>query len=170
MEYHINDTVMYGADSVCVISEITERKIGTEIHKYYILKPVYDSKSTIMVPLANENLVGKMKELLNGDELRLALERAQNAEFDDIENDSVQKEAFHKAIDNSDLFALLCLTKTLYVRRKNQEEKGKRLHVADERMLKETEKVIFEEFAQVLDMEKSAAAEYVRGSLLLKTS
>ena len=40
MEYQINDTVMYGADGVCIISEITERKIGTEIHKYYILKPV----------------------------------------------------------------------------------------------------------------------------------
>ena len=77
MEYQINDTVMYGADGVCIISDITERKIGTEIHKYYILKPVYDTKSTIMVPFANEHLVGKMKELLNGDEIRLALETAQ---------------------------------------------------------------------------------------------
>ena len=37
-------------------------------------------------------------------------------------------------------------------------------------MLRETEKVIFEEFAQVLDIDRSAAAEYVRNSLLLKTS
>ena len=111
MEYQINDTVMYGADGVCIISEITERKIGTEIHKYYILKPVYDNKSTIMVPFANEHLVGKMKELLNGDEIRLALETAQKAEFDNVEDDSLQKEAFHKAIDNSDLLGLLRLTK-----------------------------------------------------------
>ena len=127
MEYQINDTVMYGADGVCIISEITERKIGTEIHKYYILKPVYDNKSTIMVPFANEHLVGKMKELLNGDEIRLALETAQKAEFDNVEDDSLQKEAFHNAIDNSDLLGLLRLTKALYERRKIQEEKGKRL-------------------------------------------
>lgn len=170
MEYQINDTVMYGADGVCIITEITERKIGTEIHKYYILKPVYDNKSTIMVPFANEHLVGKMKELLNGDEIRLALETAQKAEFDNVEDDSLQKEAFHNAIDNSDLLGLLRLTKALYERRKIQEEKGKRLHVSDERMLRETEKVIFEEFAQVLDIDRSAAAEYVRNSLLLKTS
>ena len=75
MEYQINDTVMYGADGVCIISEITERKIGTEIHKYYILKPVYDNKSTIMVPFANEHLVGKMKELLTVMKSGLRLKR-----------------------------------------------------------------------------------------------
>lgn len=168
MNYNINDTVLYGADGICVISEITEQKIGTEIHKYYILKPIYDKSSTVMVPISNSTLTNRIRLIPTKKELDDALNVAKYKDVSYTENDNDRKERFHRALDTSDLSELLCITKQLYAMRKLQENKGKKLHVSDERMLKETEKILFDCFAHIYNMEHTEATAFVRKNL--KTS
>ena len=48
--YAIGQTVLYGANGVCSISEITTRKIGKEAIEYYVLKPMGMQASTVYVP------------------------------------------------------------------------------------------------------------------------
>lgn len=59
--YRVNDTVVYGAQGVCRIADITKRDIGGMPMDYYVLKPVYDDNSTLFVPISNDKLTAKMR-------------------------------------------------------------------------------------------------------------
>ena len=39
--FQINDTVVYGAQGVCRIEEISKREMAGKAMEYYVLKPVY---------------------------------------------------------------------------------------------------------------------------------
>lgn len=155
MNYSLGDTVLYGTDGVCCISEITERKIGGAVMKYYILKPIYDKKSTILVPAANEKLLNKMKRILSEDEIYEALDTACSGESGWIVDDAERKESFRRTVESGDMTSLIKLLRAIYTHRQRQGSCGKKLHVADERTLKEIEKMLFDEFALVLNMNRS---------------
>lgn len=165
MNYNINDIVLYGAEGICTVSEIKEQKIGSEVHKYYILKPIFNENSTVMVPIANKTLTSRMKFIPTADELNAALEEVK--QDNDISNntDAARKEKFHLALDSSDITELLRITKQIYIVKDVQEAKGKQLHVADEKMLKESEKILFDCFAYVLNLEHHETVCYIRKSL-----
>ena len=40
--YRVDDLVLYSAQGVCKITDITTKKINGEVNEYYILKPVYN--------------------------------------------------------------------------------------------------------------------------------
>lgn len=165
MNYNINDIVLYGAEGICTVSEIKEQKIGSEVHKYYILKPIFNESSTVMVPIANKTLTSRMKFLPTAEDLNAALEEVKQDTDISSDTDAVRKENFHLALDSSDITALLRITKQIYTERDKQEAKGKQLHVADERMLKESEKILFDCFAYVLKLEHHEAVSCIRKSL-----
>ena len=72
--YAIGQTVLYGANGVCSISEITTRKIGKEAIEYYVLKPMGMQASTVYVPTKNEELVGRMRAVGTAEEVRALLD------------------------------------------------------------------------------------------------
>lgn len=165
MDYKINDTVLYGSDGVCRITEITERKIGTETLEYYILKPLYDEKSTIFVPAKNQLLLGKMQRILSEDEVMSALDIAINTNLKWITNDTERNDNF-RGIINSGVFAdIIGMVKMLYIHREKQASCGKKLRVSDERFLKEAEKIVFDELALVLGINRNAARQFLEEKL-----
>jgi hypothetical protein len=48
--FGINDTVVYGTEGICVIVDITEKIFDSNTQQYYVLRPVYNKSSLIMVP------------------------------------------------------------------------------------------------------------------------
>ena len=67
--FQVNDMIVYGAHGVCRIAEIEERDFNGSSIEYYILKPVYDEKATIFVPVLNDRLTAKMRRVLSKDEI-----------------------------------------------------------------------------------------------------
>ena len=86
--FQVNDTVLYGSQSVCIITDITEQKIGKEKIRYYALKPVFDHKSTIYVPCSNQKLVEKMRRILSSSEIYELIDSLQNETLPWIEDDA----------------------------------------------------------------------------------
>ena len=66
--FKVNDVVIYGSAGICKIVDIRDEKLGDEVNKYYILKPVFDEKNTFFVPVLNENLTSKIHDILTYDE------------------------------------------------------------------------------------------------------
>lgn len=160
MTYKINDTVSYGNDGVCRVAEISEKDVGGTIIKYYILKPIYDEKSTIMVPLSNPKLLGKMKEIHTKEDVCAALKAACDTDPAWIADDTSRMENIRNDIVDGNITDLSLILKALYLHRSEQLSNGKRLHVADERAVKEIEKVLFDEFALVLNLQRSSVRTF----------
>ena len=150
--FQVNDTVLYGSQSVCTVTEICEKKIGKEKMRYYALKPVFDNKSTVYVPCDNPKLVEKMRRILSAAEIDALIDSMQNETLEWIQDDGERKEKYGEIIRSGDRKALAVLIRTLYLHREHQKAAGKKFHAVDEQLLDRAQKLLHEEFAYVLNI------------------
>lgn len=151
--FKIGDTVLYSSEGVCKITDVTVKQFGDFSMEYFVLQPVFNNRSTFFVPTANEKLLSRMHPILNIDQL---VETVSNAkEFDCwIDNDSQRREAFREIMSGGEISEIVSLTKTLMRHKDEIETTGKKLHKADESVFKDAQKILYEEFAMVADIEK----------------
>lgn len=166
--FELNEKVLYGTNGVCEISEITQKTIGKEKIEYYVLKPVYNPNSTVFVPTNNENLVGKMKKMMTRQQLDNLLFKASSTELDWDFDESARKEKFRNIISHGDILDLLVLLKSLWLHRRQQIEKGRKLHICDELTLKDAERIISEEIAYVIGVNQDEVVPYIKSKILIK--
>lgn len=60
--FSINDTVLYGANGVCRITDICQKEFSGVIKDYYILTPLSNETMTIFVPVNNKLSPIELKE------------------------------------------------------------------------------------------------------------
>ena len=149
--YKVQDKVMYGTNGVCTISEITTKKIGREKIEYYVLKPSGSNSSTLFVPTHSEALVGKMRFIMTKDEVESLIGNIPKDKPEWVSNKNLRFDLFKSIIASGDCTEILKLIRTIHFHEDEQLSKGKRLHISDERFLKEAEKMILEEFSMVLE-------------------
>lgn len=165
--YKVNDAVVYGSQGVCIVTSIAERKFGGEIKKYLVLKPVYDRRDTIFVPLDNQLLYSRLHRVLTSEEVEQIIEHIPEDEYIWIENESERKDCYKKVLSGGNRQEISRVIKTLFFRRSEKEKIGKKLHSSDERILKEAEKLLFDEFAFVLNISPDEVLLLIRKKLSL---
>ena len=142
--FNIGQTVLYGSNGVCTVAGVTEKRIGSFKANYYVLKPVGASAATLFVPTSNEQLVGKIRSVLTEDEANSILNNLPDC-GEWIDDKQQRTESFRAVISEGDRVELIRLIRLIYAHGQH-----KRLHVSDERFLKEAMKMVCEEFSLVL--------------------
>lgn len=161
MDYQVNDTVLYGAHGVCTIQEIVERNItGTPV-TYYVLRPIYDPKSTLFVPVNNQTLTAKMRRVLSETEIYHLIKTIPDEPGLWIANDHERKERYKEILVHGDRHQLIQLIKAIYQHKREQEQKGRKLHISDERFFREAEKMLYDEFALVLHIQPDQVLPFI---------
>lgn len=155
------DIVSYGTTGVCKIDGEMENKVKGEIKKYLVLKPVYQENSKVFVPMDNEELKDRMKPLLTAEEINELIENMQDDDTQWILNDNERAGIFKDAIKGGDREKLVKMVRVLYLHRKTQLEKGRKLHASDEHYLKDAEKLLFDEFALVLGIDPDEVVGFI---------
>lgn len=151
--FKVNDTVVYGSQGVCSVTEITEKKIGKELKKYLVLRPVYDERNTIFVPMDNEMLCARLHPVLSEGELNRIIDELPSAELIMIENESERKERYKAILSSGNRGDVSRMIKTLRRVRREKQQAGKKLHSSDEYFLKEAEKLLYGEMATVFHIQ-----------------
>ena len=159
--YKTGDTVIYGTQGVCRIEGVQTKRIRGEYVDYLVLRPVYDKNSTVFVPKNNEKLLSKMRDILSADEIYRIIKELPEEDPVWIEDDNIRKARYQEIIDEGDRGRIVLIIKTLYSHRKKQEEEGRRLHQADEYILKQAEKLLHNEFALVLDISPEEVVPFI---------
>lgn len=159
--YNLNDTILYGTQGVCTVTEIVSKKIQGNEQEYYLLRPVYDSRSTIFAPCNSAVTESKMRELSTNEEIDAIISDVSKAPAAWIDDANSRRERFSAALHSGDSREILKLAKTLFLRREKLAKQGKNLSGFDTRFLKEAEKVVFEEFAYVLNLSPSEIHDYI---------
>lgn len=154
------DIVLYSSNGVCKITEITTKKIAGMKMEYYVLNPVFSSSSTLFVPTGNDSLVNKMRYVLSSDEINSVIKN-NSCVFEWIEDKNLRFENFKSIISKGDFEELVSLVRILRNHEKQQIENGKHLHISDERFLKEAEKMVSEEIAVALNVERDDAVSMI---------
>ena len=79
-----------------------------------------------------------------------------------IDDERLRKEKFKELVSRADTFELIQLIKTLLKHKEDVLARGKKMHMVDERMLQDAEKIICDEFAYVLGIAPDAVPEYIQ--------
>lgn len=162
--YSINEYIVYGKAGVSQIIDIRKENFeGLEEQTYYVLKPVYSEKSIIYAPV-NRNL-NKFRKVLTIEEIYKIIEALPKAKTIWINNDHSRKEKYLKILKEGSHIELVRLLKTFYEKNKELTSVGKKLHISDERIMKEVERILFEEFAFVLNIEPEEVLPFITGEL-----
>lgn len=150
--FEINMDVIYGMNGVCRIVDIRNETFGEEEKLYYVLNPISDLDATIYVPVNNPKSVSKMKTILTKDEVYELIHSMPQEPIIQEKNSKVRKEIFTQIIKEGDRRELIKLIKTVYVQKKQREKEGKKVWASDETALKKAERILYEEFAVVLEL------------------
>lgn len=158
--YSVNDVVVYGTSGVCRITAIKTLDLTGRPMEYYILQNVYDSRTTFYVPV-NNDAMQRLRPIASKDEIDAIISDMNSEELIWIDNDMKRKEEYSRIIKTADKHEVIRLIKTLYLRRKQLTESGRKLRSADEHYLSLAENMLFEEFAYALEIDRSDVVGYI---------
>ena len=163
--YKIGDVVIYKNDGVCKIVDITLKSFKDRNIEYYVLQPVHNINAEIFVPKNNTDLVGKMRNILNKEEILQMIKAMPYEEEICISDDFERKERFKKILTAGDITEIVRVVKTLYNHKQSQEQCGRKLHIADERILKDAERLLHDEFAYVLGISPEEVPGFIADTI-----
>ena len=159
--FQVNDVVVYGAQGVCQITGIEERKLGGERKTFFVLQPKNDAGATCYVPTWNEKAWGKMRKVMTKKEVDALIDSMPNKQPNWIENENERKEAYRRILAGGDQAAIISMIQALFSHKKEREAEGKRLHISDEQFMKEAERILYNEWQYVLNVDKAGLMTYI---------
>ncbi len=159
--YSINDTVLYGANGVCRVSDICQKEFSGTAKDYYILRPISNEALTIFVPVNNKLLTDKIKRILSQKEICELISSLSNEPISWIEDDMERKEHYRSVLLSGNRRETLKMIRELYIHKQEQQSKGKKMHLSDEQFLKEAEKLLYSEFSLVLNIKEDEVPSFI---------
>ena len=165
--FDIGEYVSYGIIGMCNIEDIRPMQLSQSVEKmmYYILRPESNPKSTIFVPVNNQKLVSKMRELMTKDEINAMLVRMKDRTLEWEKDVRFRTESFHEILSNGVNQDLILMIRCLHRKRQELVQLGKKLPARDSNTLKTAERLVEEEFAHVLHIKCEEVSDYIRDVL-----
>lgn len=159
--FEIGDYVMKTSNGVCHIDDITKINMsGVDKNKlYYVLTPVEGKKSTLYVSV--DTAPQNIRHALTSDEAMKVINEIPQIEEAWIENDKVREQQYKEAVRSGSPEALIGILKTIYSRKKQRENLGKKNTAVDERYFKQAENLLYAEIAFALGKNKEDISKIV---------
>ena len=148
--YKIGDTVVYGTEGICEVTDITVMSFGGEKSEYYILTPISKRQNTIYAPTVSEKIKKRMRSILTAKEARKLIDSLPVEPMDWVENNHERQDVFKNVLlcgSPEEVFSMLA---SLYQKQDEQEKIGKKLHASEERFMRDGERMLFNELAYAL--------------------
>ncbi len=167
--YREGEYVRYAVNGVCRVDEIRQVPATRKdpAREFYVLKPVADPGSTILVPTNSEPLLARMSRLPDREELDRLILSTREEDIPWIEDRKIRNASFQVMVKNCDLRELICLVSCIYRKRVELTGKGKKLSASDEGILRRAEDLIENEVSFVLGIGEDQVSRYIGEKLEL---
>ena len=151
--FQMGQALTYGASGICRFDGIISQKSGKKIVWYYVLKPVYNQGSTVFVPVDNEKLVARIRPVLSQQEVMDMIHGLSQTEELWVEDEGQRQNVYREILQTGDRKRILQVIKSL--------KAGRKFHAVDERLLKDAESVLHQEFAFVLGLPREQIQPFI---------
>lgn len=164
--YKKGDHVVYGINGICVISDVKNMMLSPIIgeRKYYVLNRI-SGASTIYVSCDNEALVGKMRYVLNKQEIIDVLKDAKNSSVCWIDDKKERARKFAEVLRDGEYKDILPMIRCIYLKKQEYINKGKNLSDSDKSILSSAENKVIDEFSFALGIKEHEVGEFIRKEL-----
>ena len=157
--FKLNDTVIYGGHGACTLVEITSKDFGGEAKDYYVLRPAFSGSSVFYVPTDSEPLTAKMHGLKSSAQLIEIVKNAPLLEW--RAEDRARQNELKAIVDGEGTERLVSAYKTLLIKQKEFAAEGRKLRAADDRVMRDIEKLLIEEFSFSFEIGKEDLISFV---------
>ena len=146
------DFVVNTNNGICEINDIVTMNMSGIDKEYYLLIPVAEQTAKVYVPidLATQRIRLAMSKK---DALEL-IESIKDIDEAYIENEKEREKTYKEALNSRDPKRLVGIIKTLYLRKQERVEAGKKNTAVDERYFKLAENHLHSELAFALQVDK----------------
>ncbi len=150
--FKIGDTVMYGIQGLCKIDCVETKTVGKMSKDYYVLIPIGRENTSLFVPVDNEELTSRMREVLTARQAKEIIEKAPSISLLKYSDEASHRDDFKKILHENDRERLAALIKTVYAEKQARRNVGKKLNIFDEQTLRQAELLLYNELAFVLSI------------------
>ena len=160
--FNIGDTVVC-SNGVCRIEKIGPLAgMGKSVadRTYYTLRPCFDDAATIYVPVDGDD--DALRFALGRDEVEKLMEEIDDLDQINISDEKKRETEYRNAVNSKDPRKLIRIIKTMYFRRKQRIESGKKSTAIDERYFRIAENRLHEEIALALGIDREEVKDYIR--------
>lgn len=163
--YQVGDRVVYGIHGVCQVVAMEERVVDRKKVVYLALEPVGQGGSRYLVPTHNAAAMGKLRKMLNAEEIQAMFSSEQIYRGEWIPDENRRKQLYRERIAGGNCMVLLEMICTIYRHKKEQTAAGKKFHQCDENFLRDAERLVAGELATAMEIPLPEAITYLREQL-----
>ena len=153
--------VIYGSNGICIVQDITTLNLtGVDKNrKYYLLKPVYSSGSTVYTPVDMADTL--LRPALSRVEADLLIRAMPEIPPITITNEKTLENTYKEYMRSNSCTAWVQLMKTIYLRREKRILMGHKITALDSRYFSLVENTLYGELAVALDKPRDEIKAYI---------
>lgn len=163
--WKIGDTVLYRSSGLCRIEDIKKENFSGECEEYYVLRPLHDKNSSVLVPLSNEELCGKIMPLLTESEIDALIDTFPSLFVEWENNDKLRAQKFRAMLETGDRQEVCAVIKAVWERRAYLAVTGKKSRASDDAIAEKAERILFDEISHVLKIPRENIVSYIEERL-----
>ncbi|MBQ5950522.1 MAG: CarD family transcriptional regulator [Lachnospiraceae bacterium] len=164
MAYQPGDLVIYGAEGPCTVQAVGDPGISprTKGRQYYTLKPFYRKNSMLYVPV--EIAEDHLRPVLSREEALALIDRFADTEEVDVADERRREQDYRDILYRKGCIScedLVRITKTIYQRRQDRADSGKRLTEVDQKYFRLAQEKLLEELSVALHLSIEETDKYI---------
>ena len=154
------DYVVHSIEGVCEVRDVVEMKKGREMVSYYQLCSWPDKRTTVYVPVNQENGRVRLRDLLSLEEVKEICRELQQSEEEWVSDIGKRQELMLEILREGDPVKMARMTKMLM-----QKDLEKPLGSRDKSTLMTAQRVLFSEIAMVTKQDFASVQKTVKQRL-----
>ena len=158
-----NDVVMYGTTGICRVADIRPENFYGEEKLYYVMIPFTDKNARVFCPVDGSGT--PIRRLLSKDEIYDLIREMPDLRMEWIENKQLRREKYNGILRSGDQRELAKLIRALYRKRDERFRDGKKFFQYEERVMHDAERILYGEFAHVLNLAPNEVAPFISSML-----
>lgn len=159
--FNIGDIIVYGSQGVCKIDTVETKQIGKLSADYYVLKPLFNESTSLFVPVDNDKLTSKIRNVLSKAQLDVLVEKIPDIELLPHQDENQKRELYKLKLSES-LESIAAVIKTIRHEKEFRKQSGKKLNIGDEQTLRKAEMLFYNEIAFVLNVEPEKVKDIIK--------
>ena len=159
------DYVIYGSNGICRVQDVTTLDIpGVDKNrKYYLLKPVYTSASTVYTPVDTEGTL--LRPALSKEEADSLIQSIPEIPLIPLASEKTLEKTYKEYMRSNNCKAWVQLIKTIYRRKENRMMNGYKATALDSRYFSLAETSLYGELAVALNKPREEIKSYIPGCI-----
>lgn len=155
------DYVICGNNGICSVSDVTTLNISgvDKNRKYFLLKPVYQSGSTIYIPV--DTAGQSLRRALTKQEADLLIASIPDIPLIPLADEKTLERTYKEYMHEGTCESLVKLIKTIYLRKEKRIQKGAKVTAVDSRYFKLAEDFLYGELSVSLGLSRDQVKDHI---------